>query len=385
MKIIAKTFAGLEEVLAKEIEKMGGQQIECLKRAVKYEGSKELLYQSNYLLRSALRILVPFLEFEITHPKALYQNSYDFDWNTFLNPSMTFAIDAAINSDFYRHSNYPALILKDAIVDRIRKDRGIRPSVDPQHPDVKINLHIFNNKVTLSLDSSGNSLHKRGYRNLTVAAPINEVLAAGMILLSGWEGNLPFLDPMCGSGTLVIEAASLALNRPPLYLRPSFGFMQWKDFDAALWEKILKENNEKIKSNTPFDIIGRDINNKGVSAAGKNCLAAELYRNITIEKGDFFKMAKISDNGVIMTNPPYDERMELTDTIGYYKKLGDTLKQQYTGWSAWIISSNPEGLKNLGLKPSAKKTLFNGPLECKFQRFDMYAGSKKTKLSQKDS
>lgn len=384
MKIIAKTFAGLEVVLAKEIENIGGQQIEPLKRAVKYEGNQELLYQSNYLLRSALRILVPFLEFEINQPKDLFQNAYHFNWNTFLNPSMTFAIDAAVNSDFYRHSNYPALMLKDAIADRIRKEKGIRPSVDTQNPDVKINLHIFKNKVTLSLDSSGNSLHKRGYRNLTVAAPINEVLAAGMILISGWDGSMPFLDPMCGSGTLVIEAASIALNRPPLYLRPSFGFMQWKDFDAGLWDQILKENNGKIKSTSNFDIIGRDINNKGVSAAGKNCLAAELYRNIIIEKGDFFKMPKIADQGLIITNPPYDERMELTDTIGYYKKLGDTLKQQYTGWSAWIISSNPEGLKNLGLKPSAKKTLFNGPLECKFQRFDMYAGSKKTKPNQKD-
>lgn len=384
MKIIAKTFAGLEEVLAKEIENIGGQQIEVIKRAVKYEGNLELLYQSNYLLRSALRVLVPFAAFEITHPKALYQNSYDFNWNTYLNPSMTFAIDAAINSDLFRHSNYPALMLKDAIADRIRKDKGIRPSVNTQNPDVKINLHIFKNKVTLSLDSSGNSLHKRGYRNLTVAAPINEVLAAGMILISGWDGQLPFLDPMCGSGTLVIEAASLALNRPPLYLRPSFGFMQWKDFDTSLWEKVLKENNEKIKATSHFDIIGRDINNKGVSAAGKNCLAAELYQNIIIEKGDFFKMPKIADRGVIMTNPPYDERMELTDTISYYKKIGDTLKQEYTDWSAWIISSNPEGLKNLGLKPSAKKNLFNGPLECKFQRFDMYAGSKKFKPNQKD-
>ncbi len=378
MQLTAKTLQGLEQVLAKEIEAIGGNNIQILKRAVTYEGDQKLLYRSCYELRTAVRILKPFHQFKTKHENHLYKKMKEVDWVSKFGLEQTFVINAVTNSKYITHSKYLALKSKDAIVDSFREvyDRQ-RPSIDLRNPDFRLNIHLGRDNVcTLAWDASGETLHKRGYRVESVEAPINEVLAAGMVILSGWKADRPLVDPMCGSGTIVIEAAMLANNIPPQRNRQQFGFMKWKDFDAGLWQEVRQEAKERIVT-TKQSIYGYDKDFQAIKAATKNSMAAGLEDHITLNRQSFDQVASPSEDGILLTNPPYDERLEEEDIFAFYKDMGHVLKHQFEGYDAWLISSNIKAMKKLGLKPSSKKILYNGALECQFNCYELYKGSRK--------
>ena len=378
MQIIAKTFHGLEEVLAKEIEQLGGQNIEVLKRAVNYEGDQKLLYRSVYELRTALRILKPFHSFKTKHENHLYKKLREIDWASKFNLDQTFVVNAVTASKYFDHSQYLALKTKDAIVDSFREVHdGQRPSIDKVNPDFRLNIHIgYDNVCSLAWDASGDSLHKRGYRASTVEAPINEVLAAGMVLLSNWQKDCPLIDPMCGSGTILIEAAAYAYNLSPQRYRSTFGLMKWKDYDKELWEIVKKEAADRV---TDFEhaIIGYDKDLSAIKASSMNILAAELEGKIDVSRMAIEKLDEQTAPGILIMNPPYDERLTVGDLYAFYKDIGHALKHKFMGFDAWLISSNVRALKQLGLKPSVKNVLFNGPLECLFNCYELYRGSRK--------
>lgn len=376
MPFIAKTMAGLEPVLSKELEAIGAEDIKSLTRAVSFTGDTALLYKANYTLRTALRIFAPIHQFKASNEKELYKAAYAFDWKPYLDPKRTFAIDAVVNSELHTHSKYAALKVKDALVDQFRDKYGRRPSVDVKNPDLRIHLHIAQDQCSILLDSSGDSLHKRKYRFEKVQAPINEVLAAGMILLSGWQGEKPLIDPMCGSGTFLVEAAMIARNIPPQKGRKRFGFMNWVDFDPELWDKVKEEAHAKEKT-LDVPIIGSDISANAVQIARKNIAMAKMTDDIEVRQQDFFSSVGVFESAMLIMNPPYDERMPVEDIALFYKQIGDHFKQAYPGYEAWLISSQIEAIKRVGLKPSRRFHLFNGPLECKFFRYDLYAGTKK--------
>lgn len=377
-RLIAKTFQGLEPVLAVELERLGAREITVLNRAVGFEGDKRLIYSANLNLRTALRILKPIHFFNAENDRGLYKGVQDLDWREHLDVRGTLAVDAVVQSDFFNHSQYAALKTKDAIVDQFRDRLGTRPSVDTERPSLRVHLHIAGNECTVCLDSSGDSLHKRGYRLNKIEAPLNEVLAAGLVLLSGWEGKSNFLDPMCGSGTIVIEAASIARSIAPGFNRKDFGFFRWKDFDQALWDAVKKEAIDKttVPGNA---IIGSDISAQAVEIAKKNIGRARLAESITLKKTPFEELEPPDNNGTIIINPPYGERIKEEDIGAFYKMIGDCLKKRFAGYDAWILSANAEALKHVGLRPCRKLTLFNGPLLCKFQKYSLYEGSKKAK------
>lgn len=369
-------MAGLEPVLAEELQTLGATEIYPGKRAVFFEGDLELLYRANYCLRTALRILVPIRECKARNEDDLYRQISAIDWSQYLGPNDTLAVDAVTNSEVFRHSKYVALKTKDAIVDQFRRLTGVRPDVDVTNPHLRINVHVGHTEVTVALDSSGDSLHKRGYRLDSVEAPINEVLAAGMILLSGWRGEVPFLDPMCGSGTLAIEAALLAHGIPPQQLRQQFGFMRWKNFDRALWATVRQEAPGPAPEVAPL-IFASDKDFQAVKIANLNAIAAGLEGKVKIERARFETLTPPPAPGLLMMNPPYDQRLELQFIEDFYGAIGDRLKQCYAGYQAWIISAHLDALKNIGLRASRRFPLFNGNLECKLLKFDLYAGSKK--------
>ena len=371
-------MAGLEPILVSELEKLGAKKIKSLKRAVRFEGDKELLYRANLELHTALRILLPIKKFRAPHENSFYKQIKKIDWTEFLNVNDTIAVDAVSYSKHLSHTKYLALRTKDAIVDHFRKLTGDRPNVDVTDPTLRLHVHISKDECTLALDSSGNSLHKRGYRTESSEAPINEVLAAGLIALSGWDYNSDFIDPMCGSGTFLIEAALWAHNIAPQLYRESFGFMRWKDFDSKLWQKVRAEAEGKV---TAFEhqILGFDKSFKAIKATQQNILAAHLEGKIVVDRRKFQKLSKPGLTGLLLMNPPYDERMAEENINELYREIGDRLKNEFVGYTAWLISSNKEALKSIGLRPSRKMTVFNGQLECKFQKFEMYEGSKKAK------
>lgn len=367
---------GLEGALAEEIRQLGGKEIKELKRAVEFEGDKRLLYRANLELRTALRVLVHLQDFIAKSPEELYKKIKRVEWQDYLSVDKTFAIDATASSEIFRHSKYAALKTKDAIADYFRDKTGRRPDVNVEFPHLQVNLHINQDKCSLSIDSSADSLHKRGYRANTLEAPINEVLAAGMILLSGWRGDRTFIDPMCGSGTLLIEAALIATNTPPQLHREAFGFMKWRDFDANLWEDVVDKAKAQIKPLTS-DILGFDKDMRAVRVSAQNIFSAHLEgQGIQVEKKSFEKLVPPPPPGIVITNPPYDERLKEVEIEAFYKMIGDQLKQEFAGYKAWLISSNKEALKYIGLRPSQKMTLFNGALECKFQKYELYEGSR---------
>lgn len=376
--MLAKTLFGLEDVLAAEIIALGGKSVKVLKRAVSFEGDKRLLYRANLELRTALRLLVPVATFEASSEADLYRLARKIDWEKFLNLDQTFAIDAVAYSETFRHSQYAALKVKDAIVDRFRHQSGQRPSINTRTPHLRIHLHITQNQCTISLDSSGRSLNQRGYRLEGGAAPLNEVLAAGMILLTGWKGDTHFLDPMCGSGTLPIEAALIATKRPPQVNPATLGFLRWNDFDRELWEDIQAQN-ARSQRKPNITIMGSDQNSRAVSIARTNVEAAQLEDCVVIKKSSMENVLPPPSPGIMVTNPPYDERMELEDAGTYYRQIGDLLKKQFSGYQAWIISGSTEGIKRLGLKPFKRIALVNGKLACKYHGYDLYAGSRKEK------
>ncbi len=381
-KFLAKTLYGLEEVLAEELKNSGAKNITVKNRAVEFEGNKETLYLTNLSLRTALRILVPVRSFIFKNTDEFYTKAKNIKWFNYLNPNHTFAVDAVVNSKIFKHTKYPALKLKDAIVDRIRDKTGKRPDVDTVNPKLKIHLHIQNNKCNIYLDSSGKSLHRRGYRIEGGSAPLNEVLAAGMILLTGWKGDTNFLDPMCGSGTLVAEAAMLAANIPPNLNRNDFGFMNWNDFDENMYNKIKTLLKEKIRK-PEIKIGGSDISKKAIAIARKNISRAGLNVPVTLTVKDFTQISKNGESGIIVTNPPYGERLKSTSLIELYKSFGDVLKQNFTGYEAWILSGDKTAIKHVGLRPAKKLTLYNGAIECKFHKFEIYKGTKKKRLNNK--
>jgi putative N6-adenine-specific DNA methylase len=373
---IAKTISGLEEVLATELRQLGASEVAVLRRAVSFKGNKALLYKANYWLRTALRILVPLTSFDIADEKELYTKIYDFNWEDIFDVDQTIALDAVVTDSPITHSHYASLKSKDAIVDRFRNKYGRRPSVDIENPDIRINLHIYRNKCDVSLDSSGISLHKRGYRQAIAEAPLSEVLAAGLILLSGWDKKSNFIDPMCGSGTLLIEAALIANNFPPGQYRDTFGFMRWNDYDNEIWNKMV---DESLDQQVEFDnlIIGSDISERNLAAARGNIRSALMHKDIELQVSPFETFEPPQGPGILMMNPPYGERIQVDDIIKLYQSIGDRLKTRYSGFDAWIISADLRALKFIGLKPTAKYPVFNGQLECRFAHFSIYSGSKR--------
>ncbi|KAF5073726.1 Ribosomal RNA large subunit methyltransferase L [anaerobic digester metagenome] len=384
ISLLAKCPAGLEEVLATELNDLGASKTELLHRAVAFEGDKRLLYAANYHCRTALRILLPVSRFSIHTEQDLYTRIKAIRWEDYFSISDTFAIDSTIVSSVFTHSHFVSQRVKDAIADRFREKTGQRPSVDIEKPDFRINLHMNSNEVTVSFDSSGSSLHKRGYHVSNAEAPLSEVLAAGMILLSGWDGQSNFIDPMCGSGTLLTEAAMIAMNLPAGHFRESFGFMNWKDFDKALWDDILDEAMDQQRDINCM-ISGSDISEKNLRSAMANLKQARLHKDVTLEAAPFQEIIPPPAPGVMVTNPPYGERIRVEDITALYQDLGNTLKRRFSGYQAWVISSDMRALKMIGLRPMKKYTLFNGPLECRFAGFDLYDGSKKASKQQKDA
>ncbi len=378
MQLTAKTMAGLEGVLADELKSIGATDIEQGVRAVTFSGDLELLYKANLQLRTALKILAPIETFTAKNESQLYANIKKINWREHFNLERTFAIESTVNSSIFTHSNYVALKSKDAIVDQFRDYFGRRPSIDKDEPDFLINIRCSEDTFTVSLDSSGDSLHKRGYRVGEVRAPINEVLAAGMIYLSGWDKKTDFVDPMCGSGTIAIEAGLMARNMPPGIYRERFTFQKWKSYDAKLWEKVVSEAKENIlpTSEEPF-IYANDISREVTRATKYNILQADLEKDILLSCSDFREYIPPSPPGLLMMNPPYGERLNPEDFDTLYGEIGDTFKQHYAGYNCWLITSNLDALKTVGLKTSRRIQLYNGKLECKFVKYEMYQGSKK--------
>ncbi len=379
-KMVAKTMMGLEEVLAEELRECGAENIECLSRAVAFEGDMRLLYRANYVCRTALAILKPFAEFDANNEQELYDQVYKIRWEKILDVDCTFMIESTTSGEVFTHSYYAALKTKDAIVDRFRRNFGQRPSVDTENADYKFSLHIRDNHVTLLMNSSGESLHKRGYRQAVGLAPINEVLAAGMIKLAGWKCDCNFYDPMCGSGTLLIEAAMMANNIPAQYYREDrFAFKRWKEFNLGEWKSVKAQEDKKIGSGD-FDceIWGNDIDLQVLQQAEKNLEYAKLHKDVMLFNGSFEDQDPPEGKTLIVTNPPYGERIKVEDLNAMYEQLGDTFKKRYgENCEAWLITSDFEAMKHIGLKPSKKIPLMNGQLDCRFLQFELYKGSKK--------
>ncbi|NCA74970.1 MAG: RNA methyltransferase [Alphaproteobacteria bacterium] len=373
--LIAKTVSGLEPVLAEELTLLGVPDVMVLNRAVSFTGDKATMYRVNYLCRTALRILKPLFHFEIGDQDTLYEQINAYPWEAVMDVGQTFAIDAVISYTVFTNSQFVAQRAKDAIADRFRQIGGKRPSVDLDHPDLKINVHLFRDLCTVSVDSSGQSLHRRGYRKSAGPAPINEVLAAGLIRLSGWSPEFPLLDPMCGSGTILIEAAMLAKQIPAGYFRKDYGFMTWRDYDNALWEEVRKASDARITT-TGIQIAGFDRASRAIMSATENLQLTGLKEEIRLETISFEDSAPPFEKGFIISNPPYDERLKLDDSVAFYKMIGNVMKRKYAGYTAWLISSDLEALKFVGLRPSRKITIFNGPLECRFMKFDLFEGKK---------
>ncbi len=373
----ATTFQGLEDVLAGELAALGAHKVRALRRAVSFYGDTGLLYRANLSLRTAIRVLKPILVYSAVHEQALYEGVRRIDWTKILSVRDTLAVNAVAYSKQFRNSQYVALKVKDAIVDQFRDRFGKRPSVDTDNPTVRINMHVQEKQCTLSLDSSGELLHRRGYRIDRGAAPLNECLAAGMVLISDWRARGAFVDPMCGAGTIPIEAALIGDGIAPGLLRNRFGFMNWRDFDERLWMQIHARAKSAVrKSRAP--IIGFDIAGNVIRHARDNARRAGLEGRINFVQKPLETVDPPSGGGVAIMNPPYGVRLG-GEIEQLYKKIGDSLKKSFTGYDAWILSANKEALKHVGLRASAKHTLFNGPMACAFQRYRMYQGSLKQK------
>lgn len=376
-EMIATTFYGLEDVLAQELLKLGAKNIEVANRAVSFYGDKGFLYKANIGLRTALRILKPIKRFFIQEQEEFYKFINGMEWEKLMDKNDSLVVDAVLNTHFFNHSQFVAQVTKDGIVDRFNDLFNQRPSVDKEHPTLRINVHIFRHDVTVSLDSSGTILHKRGYRSEVNVAPLKETLAAGIILLSDWERHIPMVDGMTGSGTFAIEAAMIANKIPAGIFRKEFGFMWWKDYDEDLYNTIFESLISRISEEHP-KIIGIELNAKTAKIAQTNVENAKVDDVVTIVNQDFFDFVPEKPRGVLFLNPPYGERMgEDEDMVAFYKKIGDKLKKDFKGFSVWIITANMDAAKFIGLRPSRKITLFNSQLECKLLKFEIYEGTKK--------
>lgn len=383
-KMVAKTFFGFEELLAKELQQLGAQEVEPGIRMVAFKGDQGFMYKANLALRTALKILKPIFYFKATNETNLYTGITKIKWNNYLQPHQTFVIDTTVHSDYFKHSQFVSQKCKDAIVDQFRNETGQRPSIDKDYPDVRINIHIAKDQVSVALDTSGASLHHRGYRTATNIAPINEVLAAGMLLLSGWDGQGDFIDPMCGSGTILAEAAMIACQIPANINRKEFAFEKWSDWDPDLFATIETALLNKVRE-FHYTITGFDKAPSAVLKAKDNIKNANLQDYITIQECNFFDTEKTTKGPLHMLfNPPYGERLDI-QMERFYAEIGDTLKKSYPGTNAWFITGNLEALKFVGLKPSRKIKLFNGSLEARLVKYEMYEGSKRTKFQQPEN
>ena len=376
MKFVAKTLYGLEKVLAEELICLGAADVQAANRAVLFKGDKNLLYRVNYCARTALSVLMPVADFRIRSKDDLYNGGSNVEWDRFMDADDTFSIVPVINSPLFVHTGYAGLILKDAIADSFRNKTGRRPSVDASDPRILINLHISNDIVTISIDSSVVPLFKRGYRQEQAVAPLNEVLAAGILLLSGWKASATLTDPMCGSGTIPIEAGLIACKIPPGKFRQFFGFQRWRDFDEELFEKIKRESDSQIVP-SPVKIFGSDISEQAILQAKANVSRTGLSDIVSLEVSDFRNLKVVDNQGYVFLNPPYGQRLQPEELDGLYSMIGTTLKHNFPGTTAWLITSNKESLKKVGLKPKEKHTLFNGALECILLKYEMYQGTKK--------
>ncbi len=379
-EMVATTLFGLEEVLSKELTALGAKDVKFLKRAVSFVGDIGFMYKANYCLRTALRVLKPIATFTVSDDKNLYDRVKKIEWKSYLSENDFLAVSTSLSTDIFNHTQYVSQKTKDAIVDQFREETGKRPSVDLDNPTVRVHVHVEGNVCTLSLDSSGQPLYKRGYRTEVNLAPLNESLAAGMILMSGWEPHRIFVDPMCGAGTLSIEAGLIACAIPPGYYREAFGFQKWKDYDADLFELIKESALGKIKSGN-FRILASDVSESVVGKAIQNIKQARLEDVVSVTCTSFESFDPPPGGGLLILNPPYGERLNQEDVDLLYKSIGDTLKKKYAGYTAWLISSNKEAVKNIGLHANKKITLFNGALECRFLRYEMYPGSRKVKYA----
>lgn len=371
-ELIAKTFMGLEPVLAKELTQLGASNVQIGRRMVSFQGDKEMMYRANFQLHTAIRILKPIKHFRALSADDVYECVKDIDWSQYITIDKTFAVDSVVFSEEFRHSKFVAYKVKDAIVDQFRERSGQRPNISISNPDIRLHIHIAEDQCTLCLDSSGESLHRRGYRQESVEAPLNEVLAAGMILMTGWHGECDFIDPMCGSGTLLIEAALIARNMAPGLFRKEFAFEKWADFDADLFDKIYNDDSQEREFS--HHIYGYDVDIKAVNTARLNAKAAGLTNDITIAEQDFKDFTSPKEKSIIVTNPPYGERISTPNLLGTYKMIGERLKHQFTGNDAWILSYREECFDQIGLKPSIKIPLYNGSLECEFRKYQMFDG-----------
>ena len=378
--MLAKTFKGLEQVLATELVQLGANNVQVERRAVSFTGDKRMLYTANMCLRTASRVLVPILSFKAQKANDIYEQVKALDWSQYMTVKTTFQIDATVYSDYFRHSQFVTYRVKDAIVDYWMERENQRPSVKLEGADLYLNVHIAGDRVTLSLDSSGESLHKRGYRVANTQAPINEALAAGMLLLAGWNGQSDFYDPMCGSGTLLIEAALIARNIAPGVYRQGFAFEKWADFDADLWDEVY--NDDSREREFKHKIYGSDAGFYAVQAATKNIQSASLQRDIEVKqiRIEELRLADTNTEGaLVMINPPYGERLSQDkNVLRLYQDMGTALKHQFSGATAWVISSNEEALKCIGLRPAKKIHLVNGDLECLFNKYELFKGDRKT-------
>ncbi|MCH5175394.1 MAG: N-6 DNA methylase [Prevotellaceae bacterium] len=372
-KIIAKTFQGLEEVLAKELISLGANNVEIGRRMVAFTGDKEMLYKANFCTRTAVKVLKPIKEFKATDADEVYEAVKKMDWSQYMDVNNTFLVDSVIFSESFRHSKFVAYRVKDAIADYWReKTGGKRPNVGISNPDIQINIHIAENDVTISLDSSGESLHQRGYKTASVPAPINEVLAAGLIMLTGWNGECDLIDPFCGSGTILIEAALIAQNVYPGVFRKEYAFEKWKDFDADLFDRIYNDDSQEREFE--HKIYGYDINRQTVQIATGNVINAGVKDIVSVEQRDFYEFEQPKEKAIMITNPPYGDRITTDDIYELYETIGKNLKRCFVGNDAWIISHHEELFAKIGFRPSTKFALFNGSLECEFRKYQIFEG-----------
>jgi len=370
------TFFGLEEILAKELLHLGGKEITPFKRGVSVVGDIGFLYKINLCSHTALKIVIPIIKFNANNENEFYDNIKKIDWERFISVTDSIMIESVLNSDLFTHSLFVSQKAKDAIVDRFRERTGKRPDVDLIFPAFKLYIHVFKNEVTINLDSSGDPLYKRGYRSDINDAPMKEVLAAGLVKLSGWERHIELIDGMCGAGTIAIEAALWANNIPPGYYRPNFTFMKWHNYDEKLFETIYESSISKIK-NEPVNIIANDIDELTVKKAITNTKNAKVDDVVTCVNHSFFDLNPSRKGGVVILNPPYGERLEVQEIEKLYKEIGNKLKKDFQNYNAWIITSSPEAIKSIGLRPSRKIQIYNGSLECRYLKFELYGGSKK--------
>jgi putative N6-adenine-specific DNA methylase len=380
-EIRVTTFLGLEEVLSQELQRLGGRDIKPFTRGVSATGDLGFVYKANLNLHTGLKVLIPIFKFQAGSEQKLYDGAKAFAWEKFMSLDESLMVESVANSEIFKHNLYVSQKIKDAIVDRFREKTGKRPNVDLLHPSLKFYVHIYKEDVTIHLDSSGDPLFLRGYKTEQDLAPMKEVLAAGLVKLSGWERHLPLIDGMCGSGTIAIEAALWANNIPPGYYRGGFGFMRWSNFDSGLYDKIFENSVSRIK-NDPVEILANDLDGTVLKKAERNVRNAKVEDCVKCSQSSFFDLKPLRGAGMIILNPPYGERLPVKEIQDLYKQIGDKLKKDFQNHSAWIITSDPDAIKAIGLHASRKIKIYNGPLECRYLKYEMYGGSKKQSKQQ---